>query len=89
MRDHIYPTIFLIAVLECVLNQRVTCFVIRFRGHTIWNKLLTGSEKTYTTIAVFKTKIKEKIQNFSNKVFFLTKQTEFFFSSSITVIVYN
>ena len=63
MIHHIYSTRFLKADLKYVLNQRVTCSVIGFRGRTIWNKLPTESH-------VFKTKIKEKIQNFSNEFLF-------------------
>ena len=32
--------------------------------NSIWNTFLTESEKSYTNIAVFKNKIKEKILNF-------------------------
>ena len=70
--DHIlYPTRFSDNSFKiCGFNLKLTRFAIGFRGPAIWNNFLTGSEKSYTSIAVFKSKIKEKILNFSNEFLF-------------------
>ena len=60
--DHLYPTrISDNSFKICDFNSKLTRFAIGFRGPTIWNKFLTESEKCYTSIDVFKNKIKEKI----------------------------
>ena len=56
LRDHLYPTRFSDNVFKiCDFNLKLTRFAIRF------NKFITDSEKSYTSIAVFKRKIKEKV----------------------------
>ena len=61
MIDHIYPTRFSDNSFKtCNFNLNLTRNAIGFRGPTIWNKFLTENEKSCTSIAVFKTKIKEK-----------------------------
>ena len=57
---HLYPRTF-------SNNSFKTRFAIGFRGTTMWIKCLTEGEKSYTSIAVFKNMIKEKILNFSNE----------------------
>ena len=42
----------------------MTSFAIGFRGPAIWNKFITENEKSYTSISVFKNKIKEEILSF-------------------------
>ena len=54
----------------CNINLTLTCFGIGFRCPTMWNKFLTKSEKSHTSIAVFKNKITEKIINFCYKFSF-------------------
>ena len=51
----------------CDFNLKMTCFAIGYRAPTIWNKLFMESEKAYTSIDVFKNKMKEKILNFSDE----------------------
>ena len=69
--DHIYPTRFSDNSFKiCGFSLKLTRFAIGFRGPAIWNNCLTGSEKSYTGIAVFKSKIIEKILNFPNKFLF-------------------
>ena len=69
--DHLYPTRFFDNSFKiCDFNLKLTRFAIGFRGPTIWNKFLTESEKYYTSIDIFKNKIKEKILNFSNEFLF-------------------
>ena len=63
--DHLYPT------RLSDFNLKLTRFAIGFRGPTRWNEFLTQSENCYTSIEVFKNKIKGKIPNFSNEFFFL------------------
>ena len=69
--DHLYRTRFSNNCFKiCDFNLKLTRFAIGFTGPTIWNKFLTESEKCYTSIDVFKNKIKEKILNFSNEFLF-------------------
>ena len=69
--DHLYPTRFSDNSFKiCDFNLKLTHFAIVLRGQTIWNKILTESEKCYTSIDVFKNMIKEKIINFSNEFVF-------------------
>ena len=71
MIDHIYPRRFSDNSFKtCNFNLNLTRNAIGFRGPTIWNKFLTENEKSCTSIAVFKTKIKEKILNFSNELLY-------------------
>ena len=49
----------------CDFNLKLTNLVIGFKGPTEWNIFLLESEKSYTSISVFKIKIKEK----NNKLF--------------------
>ena len=45
----------------CDFSLKLTRFETGFRGPAIWNKFITESEKSCTSIAVFsKNKIKEK-----------------------------
>ena len=68
---HIYPTRFSDNSFKtCNFNLNLTRNAIGFRGPTIRNKFLTENEKSCTSIAVFKTKIKEKILNFSNELLY-------------------
>ena len=68
LEDHLYPTKFSDKSFKaCDFNLKLTRFAIGFRGPTIWNKFLKKSEKCYTSINVFKNKMKEKILNFSFK----------------------
>ena len=70
--DLLYPTRFSNKNFKiCDFNLNLTRFAISFRGSTIWNKFLTDNEKSYTSIDVFKNKIKEEILNHSNKFFIL------------------
>ena len=69
--DHIYPTRFSDNSFKiCGFNLKLTRFAIGFRGPAVWNNFRTGSEKSYTSIAAFKSKIKEKNLNFSNEFLF-------------------
>ena len=69
--DHLYPTRFSDNSFKiCDFYLKLTRFTIDFRSPTIWNKFLMESEKSYTSIDVFKNKIKEKILNFSNELLF-------------------
>ena len=68
--DHLYPTRFFVAVLKRDFNLKLTRFPIVFRGPTIWNNFFTESEKCYSSIDVFKNKMKEKILYFSNEFLF-------------------
>ena len=69
--DHLYPTRFSDSSFKiCDFNLKLTRFAIGFRGPTIWNEFLTQREKGYTSIDVFKNKIKGKILNFSNEFLF-------------------
>ena len=44
--DHLYPTRFSDDGFKiCDFNLKLTCFAIGFRGPTIWNEVLTESEK--------------------------------------------
>ena len=53
--DHLYPTRFSDNSFKiCDFDLKLTRFAIGFRGPTIWNKFLTKSERSYTSIAVFK-----------------------------------
>ena len=71
MIDHIYPTRFSYNSFKtCNFSLNLTRNAIGFGGPTIWNKFLTENEKSCTSIAVFKTKIKEKILNFSNELLY-------------------
>ena len=71
LTDHLYPTRFCSNSFQISdFNLKLTRFASGFRGQTIWNKFLTESEKSYTSIDVFKSKIKEKILNFSNEFLF-------------------
>ena len=54
----------------CDFNLKLKHLTIGFRGPTIWNKFLRGTEKSYTIIAIFENKIKEKILSFSNEFLF-------------------
>ena len=68
MIDHIYPTRFSDNSFKtCNFNLNLTH---NATGPAIWNKFLTENEKSCTSIAVFKTKIKEKILNFSNELLY-------------------
>ena len=72
--DHIYPTRFSDTGFKiCVLNLKLTRFVIVFRSQTMRNRFLMEIEKSYTSIVVFKNKIKEKILNISNKFILFLK----------------
>ena len=73
--DQLYPIIFSANSFKiCDFNLKLTRFAIAFRGPTIWNKFLTESEKCYTSIDVFKNRIKGKILNFSNEFLFFRIQ---------------
>ena len=66
--DYLYLTIFSDSSFEtCDFNLKLTRFAIGFRGPTIWNKFLAESEKCYTSIDVFKNKMKEKFLNIFNE----------------------
>ena len=66
--DHIYPTRSSDNSFKMHdFNLKLTRFSVGFRGLAIWNTFLTESEKSYTSIAVFKSKIKAIILNLSNK----------------------
>ena len=43
----------------CDFNLKSTHFAFAFRGPTIQNKFFRESEKPYTTISIFKSKIKK------------------------------
>ena len=60
--DQIYSTRFSDNSLKmCDFSLKLTRFETGFRGPGIWNKFITESEKSCTSIAVFsKNKIKEK-----------------------------
>ena len=69
--DHLYPTGFSDNSFKtCDFNLKLTRFAIGFRGPTIWSEFLMQSEKCYTKIDVFKSKIKGKILIFSNELLF-------------------
>ena len=71
LTDHLYPTRFSSNSFQISdFNLKLTRFASAFRGQTIWNKFLMESEKSYTSIDLFKSKIKEKILNFSNEFLF-------------------
>ena len=62
--NHLYSTRFPDNSFKiCDFNLKLVCFVIGFRGPTIWNKFLMKNEKSYTSIDVFRNKIKEKNLN--------------------------
>ena len=70
LRVHVYQTRFSDNSFKiCDFNLKLTRFAISFRGPTVWNKFLTQSEKSYTSINVFKNNINEKDLNFSNEFF--------------------
>ena len=70
--DHFYSTRFSDNSFKiCEFNLKLTRFAIGFRGPTIWNEFLKQSKKCYTSIDVFKDKIKGKILEFSNEFLFL------------------
>ena len=72
MIDHIYPTRFSDNSFKtCNFNLNLTRNAIGFRGPTIWNKFLTENERSCTSIAVFKTKIKEKNSKFFQRIIIL------------------
>ena len=59
--DHLYPIRFSDNSFKiCDFDLKLTRFAIGFRGPTIWNKFLTKSERSYTSIAVFKIRSKKK-----------------------------
>ena len=63
--DPIYLTRFCYSIFKiCDFNLKLTHFAIGCRGPKICNKFLTESEKSYTSIAEFENKVKEKIMNF-------------------------
>ena len=71
--DHLYPTRFPENSFKiCGFSLKLTRFAIGFRVPTIWNEFFTQSEKCYTSIDVFKNKIKRKILNFSNEFLFFS-----------------
>ena len=62
--NHLYSTRFPDNSLKiCDFNLKLVCFAIGFRGPATWNKFLTKNEKSYTSIDVFRNKIKEKNLN--------------------------
>ena len=62
---HLYPTRLSENSFKiCDFNLKLTCFAIGFRGPTLWNKFLTESEKSYTSITIFTNKVKEKFYIF-------------------------
>lgn len=70
MISHLYPTRCSDNNLKMYnLKSKLPRFAISFRGPTVWNKFLTQSEKSYTSINVFKNNINEKDLNFSNEFF--------------------
>ena len=69
--DHIYLTRFCYSIFKiCDFNLKLTHFAIGCRAPTICNKFLTESEKSYTSIAEFESKVKEKIMNFPDEFLF-------------------
>ena len=69
--DYLYPTRFSDDSFKiCDFKLKLTRFAIGFRVPTIWNKFLVEDEKSYTSIAVFKNKVKGNILNFSNDLLF-------------------
>ena len=57
--DHIYLTRFSDNNFKiCDFNLKMTRFAIGFKGQTIRNKFPTETEMSYTSIALFKNKIK-------------------------------
>ena len=71
LANQICPTKFSDNIFKlCDFNLKLTNLVIGFKGPTEWNIFLLESEKSYTSISVFKIKIKEKIINYSNQVLF-------------------
>ena len=80
--DHIYPTRFSDTGFKiCVLNLKLTRFVIVFRSQTMRNRFLMEIEKSYTSIVVFKNKIKVKILNISNKFILFKACVRYFLSN--------
>ena len=71
--DHLYQTRFSGNSFEiCDFNLKLTTrFAIGFRDPTKWNEFLTQSEKCYTSIDIFKNKIKGKILHYKTKYFCL------------------
>ena len=69
--DHLYPTRFSDNSFEiCDFNLKLTTrFAIGFRDPTKWNEFLTQSEKCYTSIDIFKNKIKGKRKQDQRKNF--------------------
>ena len=59
LTDHIYPTRFSGNSFKiCDFNLNLMRFAIGFRGPAISNNFLTECEESYTSISVFKNKIK-------------------------------
>ena len=70
--DHTYTynKIFWLPFQNMWFQFKIIRFGIDFRGPTERNKLLAESENPYTSIAVFKNKVKEKTINFSDDFLF-------------------
>ena len=68
--DHSYQTRFAVNSFQLPRSSKTSKFSIILRGPKIWNHFLNDEDKSSPTLSSFKHKMKTKILDSNNEIFF-------------------